>query len=199
LVPSILNPSDLGGQSMKALVLSIALIAPFTSAGQVRDPHAAQRFPRLASACVPIAPLSTVRAIVRAESNFYPYALSVNRPRRMGLRLRRQPRSQEEAVYWTRWLLEHHYTISAGLMQINSIDAAEHGVGAEQLFDPCRNLQLGWRILTEKYQSAAAKHGPGQQALLEALSLYNSGSPRLGFINGYVARLVLGEFPFRKP
>ncbi len=178
---------------MKTLTLITTLFIAVSA--YARDPQAAQPFEQLAATCTPTAPLITIRAVVRAESNFYPNALSINQPKRSRTRLARQPHSKEEAIYWTRWLLDHHYTISGGLMQINSEDAHQHGIVVDQLFDPCLNLQLGWKILTEKYRSATIKYGAGQQALLEALSLYNSGSPRLGFVNGYVARVLHGEFP----
>jgi type IV secretion system protein VirB1 len=151
-------------------------------------------FDRTVARCIPSAPLTTVRAIVRAESDFLPLALSINRPMHTHKKLAHQPHSREEALAWTRWLLQNDYVVSVGLMQINIVDAAAHGFTPKELFDTCTNLKLGWKILTEKYQTPATKYGPGQRALLEALSLYNSGSPRLGFLNGYVYRVLAGEF-----
>jgi type IV secretion system protein VirB1 len=172
-------------------VIPFLVLLPASSANA--DRVSLDTFSALVSRCTPQAPLSTIRAIVRVESGFAPYALSINRPQKTHLRLKRQPHSKEEALYWTTWLVQHGFTVSAGLMQVNIEDATKHGFAATDLFDPCTNLKLGWHILTEKYQSPAAKFGPGQQALLEALSLYNSGSRTLGFSNGYVSSVIKGE------
>jgi type IV secretion system protein VirB1 len=183
---------------MKPLLMA-TLLCGITPLAFARDPKAAEGFPLLAADCTPNAPLNTLRAMVRVESNFYANALSVNQPKRTNTRLTRQPQSKQEALAWTRWLLRNNYTVSVGLMQVNSVDATQRGIALEQLLDPCLNIKIGWQILTEKYQAPAAKYGPGQKALLEALSLYNSGSPRLGFSNGYVARVIHGEFPTTSP
>ncbi len=155
-----------------------------------------------ATQCIPQAPLNVVRAVVRTESAFHPLALSINYPESAAARhglpqgkifLKRQPRTKNEALYWTHWLLSHNYTVSIGLMQVNIQDARKDQLDAGKLLDPCTNLQEGWRIFDRKYQAAARSVGPGQNALRRALSLYNSGSPTRGFENGYVSGVVTGE------
>jgi type IV secretion system protein VirB1 len=146
--------------------------------------------------------LVTLRAIARAESGFYPYALSIDYPRRIArehgfkdgeIFLARQPKNLEEAQMWTHWLLQTGQSVSIGLVQISTQHALGLGLSVDQLFDPCTNVHAGARILKEKYQRSAILHGEGQEALLHALSEYNSGSSILGFDNGYVINVVDGE------
>jgi len=79
-------------------------------------------------------------------------------------------------------------------MQISTQHAADLGLSADQLFDPCTNVRAGAQILAVEYQRAAALDGEGQTALRRALSEYNSGSPIVGFDNGYVSIVADGEF-----
>ena len=135
--------------------------------------------------CAPQVAPSTIQAIIRTESNFNPLALNVN-----GARLASQPRSVTEAVSWSRWLIDNNYSIDMGLMQINSRNLQRLGLTAEEVFDPCRNIQAGARILQSDYERAAKIHGPGNKALMLAISSYNTGSFERGFRNGYVEKVV---------
>ncbi|PYV63562.1 MAG: hypothetical protein DMG97_37380 [Acidobacteria bacterium] len=161
------------------------------------------QFRTIASACAPEIPIVTLRAIVRAESAFHPYALSLDYPQRTAkeqgfsggqIFLARQPRALREARGWARWLNHNGKSVSIGLMQVSTKHLADLGLTADQLFDPCTNVHAGAEIFQTKYQHAAAHSGPGQEALREALSEYNSGSSVVGFDNGYVANVVDGEF-----
>jgi type IV secretion system protein VirB1 len=152
-------------------------------------------FNALAQACAPMVEVSTLRAIARTESAFNPNALSVNYPKRTAAKagyssgyahLARQPRDRGEALSWAKWLTSNGYTVSIGLLQVNSEHLAKYKVTLEQAFDPCVNLVLGGVLLKQKYTVAVANHGHGQRALNEALSMYNTGSRSLGFENGYV-------------
>ena len=142
-------------------------------------------------------------SIAHVESGFHPYALSLDYPRRTareqgladgGIFLARQPKNLTEALAWTHWLLRHGRSVSIGLMQISTQHAADLGLSADQLFDPCTNVRAGAQILAVEYQRAAALDGEGQTALRRALSEYNSGSPIVGFDNGYVSIVADGEF-----
>jgi type IV secretion system protein VirB1 len=165
-------------------------------------------FRQLAEECAPDIPLVTLRAIARTESAFHPYALSLNYPRRTarehgmssgGIALARQPRTLTEAQAWTQYLLKRGRSVSVGLMQVNSEHLADLNLTADQLFDPCTNIRAAARLLTAKYQQAAAISGDGQAALQQALSEYNSGSAFLGVANGYVTSVIVGEFDTRQP
>jgi|SRR5215472_3181666 len=160
-----------------------------------------EQFSSLAAHCVPDAPLSTLSAIARAESDFYPLAVSINYPEHSAARrgfkhsrivLHRQPASVQEALQWIAWLERNGYTVSVGLMQVSLESATFYGIDRGELLDPCMNLRIGWGIFLSKYEQAVEQKGNSQEALKYALSLYNSGSPSIGFNNGYVSR-VTGE------
>ena len=81
--------------------------------------------------------LDTLEAVALTESALHPYALSLNYPATVaaynGLHnqevyLTRQPATLPEAIHWTRWFHSRGYTVSIGLMQINSENAARYGV-----------------------------------------------------------------------
>jgi len=190
-------------------LLSLTLGLSSLCAAQARASREANQrltpeaFVQLATTCAPEIPLVTLRAIARTESDFRPYALSLNYPRHFaqehgysnaGFFLAHQPQTLAEARAWTHRFLSHGYSVSIGLMQINSKHAADLGLTPDQLFDPCTNIRAAVRILSKSYQEASGTLGEGQAALLQALSLYNSGSASIGFSNEYVPRVVRGEF-----
>jgi type IV secretion system protein VirB1 len=84
-------------------------------------------------------------------------------------------------------LIDAGLSIDMGLGQINSRNLSWLGLTLESVFDPCRNLQAMQAVLLSGYEKAAKTHGPGQQALVAALSAYNTGHPERGVRNGYVA------------
>jgi type IV secretion system protein VirB1 len=136
--------------------------------------------------CAPNVAVSTMHAIIRAESGFDPLALHVNG----NVRLRRPPRTAAEAAAWSGWLIGQGYSVDMGLMQINSRNLARLNLTPAAVFDPCRNVRAGAAILTAQYGLAAQTHGAGPHALLRAISAYNTGSFDAGFRNGYVARVM---------
>ena len=155
-------------------------------------------FQTLAQSCAPTVPVSTLEAIARTESALYPYALSINRPHQLArhqgwshgtITLERQPASREEAILWTKWLLARGVTVSIGLLQVNSNHAKALHITVEQLFEPCKNLWAGAAVLAVNYSATALAQGEGLPALDTALSYYNSGTPRIGFQNGYVSQV----------
>lgn len=155
-------------------------------------------FVSLAGRCAPGAPADTLLAIANTESALYANAISINRPyaaaRRAGysdgqLVLRKQPKDRKEATYWLSWFGIHRYTVSIGLMQVNSEMAPRFHLKPEQLLEPCTNLRVGAAILISVYTESAREMGEGFYALDVALSLYNSGNSITGFRNGYVANI----------
>ena len=150
----------------------------------------------MAARCAPGVPGDTLLAIARTESGLNPYAISINRPkaaaRRAGhpdgqLILAKQPKNVKEAKSWLRRLSVHHYTVSVGLMQVNVDTARQFHMKPDQLLDSCTNLRVSAAILIRLYTESAREMGEGFRALDVALSLYNTGDPRTGFQNGYVA------------
>jgi type IV secretion system protein VirB1 len=161
-------------------------------------------FQTLAQSCAPSVPVSTLEAIARTESALYPYALSINRPHQLARRqgwnrgtitLKRQPASREEAIAWAKWLLSQQITVSIGLLQVNSEHAKGLQLTVEQLFEPCTNLGAGAMLLAQTYAVAARGQGEGLPALDTALSYYNTGTPHIGFQNGYVSQVRSNSEP----
>ena len=155
--------------------------------------------------CLPMAPLSTLNAIVRVESGGNPNAMDIDFTKSLlkrwrlpngALRLKRQPATPEEALAWLRYFEQHAISVDVGLMQVSTAEAERRGLAPESLLDPCNNLRAGWEILEEAYQTEVSTYGPGQTALQHALSRYNTGDTERGFDNGYVRR-VLAAFSER--
>jgi type IV secretion system protein VirB1 len=164
-------------------------------------------FASLAGRCAAGAPADTLLAIARTESALNVNAISINRPnaaaRRAGysdgqLVLTKQPKDRREAMYWLHWFLLRRYTVSIGLMQVNSEMAPQFHVKPDQLLEPCTNLRIGAAILISVYTHLAREIGEGFSALDAALSFYNTGNPTAGFRNGYVAK-VYAAAPIRSP
>jgi type IV secretion system protein VirB1 len=137
--------------------------------------------------CAPNVAPSTMLAIVHVESHGNPLALSVNGKQR----LVRQPSSNIEAISWAKWLLINGYSFDIGLTQVNSRQMRRLGLQPEAMFDPCKNLAAGARVLTEYYAAAIKKYGAGQTALRAAISADNSGNHTGGIANGYVNRVAV--------
>ena len=128
----------------------------------------------------------TLQAIIHTESADNPLALNVNGR----MRLQYQPKSRDDAIGWSMWLIKRGYSIDMGLMQINSRQLARFNMTAADAFDACKNIRTGAAILTEHYSRATQTHGQGREALLHAISAYNTGNFEGGFRNGYVARVM---------
>jgi type IV secretion system protein VirB1 len=177
------------------------LLLGFVTNAQAQLTHARLSdadFVSLARRCAPGAPADTLLAIARTESALNANAISINRPnaaaRRAGysdgqLVLTKQPNDRTEATNWLHWFLLRRYTVSIGLMQVNSEMAPHFHVKPDQLLEPCTNLRIGAAILISVYTDLAREMGEGFSALDVALSFYNTGNPTAGFRNGYVANV----------
>ena len=195
--------------SILAILLSMAAASaqaqgPTATFLEPNDRYSQNHMIVLFKNCAPNAALNTMLAIATTESGFHPYAISVNSPQKLASRagltskaieLQRQPASKLEAVLWMRWFLQHRISVSVGLLQINTDNAARFHLNPEQLFDPCTNIAVGANLLAEAYaaQMQAAPNDP--DALLHALSIYNSGTANFGFYNGYVDRILKNARP----
>jgi type IV secretion system protein VirB1 len=189
----------------------LCLLLGLVTSAQAQRPHARlseAEFVSLAGHCAPGAPADTLLAIATTESALHANAISINRPnaaaRRAGysdgqLVLTKQPKDRKEATYWLHWFLRRRYTVSIGLMQVNSEMAPQFRLKPEQLLEPCTNLRVGAAILISLYTDLAREMGEGFSALDVALSFYNSGDPITGFRNGYVAGVYAHAPPRNSP
>ncbi len=150
---------------------------------------------QLVAQCAPnVAPV-TMMAIIRVESGGNPLALNVNGKQRLA----RQPASLLEALAWADWLIQKGYSIDMGLAQVNSRHLQRFGLTPQTLFEPCYNIFIGARILTENYANATRKFSDNQAALRAAISAYNTGNHSAGFSNGYVRKVTAAASKIAPP
>ena len=139
----------------------------------------------LTSQCAPAVAPATLISIVDVESRFDPLAIGVN----SGPKLPRRASNADEAARIARRLIKAGGSVDLGIGQINSRNLAWLGLTIEEAFEPCANLKAAARILTDNYRRAGKTEADPQNALRAALSLYNTGHPKRGVHNGYVARV----------
>jgi type IV secretion system protein VirB1 len=129
---------------------------------------------------------STMRAIVKTESNNNPWAIGLNH----GKKLKYQPMSLTQAKSWVSYLEKAGYDFDVGLAQVNIRNIHKSGYSIIDMLDPCFNLYVASDILRKNYKSALQTTNNSQEALYKALSAYNTGNYHSGFNNGYVQRVV---------
>lgn len=140
----------------------------------------------LAIRCAPDVAPETLLSVVQVESGFEPFAIGVN-----GAARRSQVAdTREEAVASALAHIAAGRSVDLGLAQINNKSLGWLGLTVEQAFEPCANLAAAARILSDSYARGNASQVGVQPALQTALSLYNTGDPRRGFANGYVAKVL---------
>jgi type IV secretion system protein VirB1 len=153
----------------------------------------------LRSRCIPEASLTTLRAIVRVESNGNPNAMQIDFPTALlrqwhlpagTLRLERQPSKRRQALDWLAYFQRYTVFVDLGLMQVSTAEAQRLGLSPESLLEPCTNLRVGWQILEEDYRREIKTYGAGQEALRHAISRYNTGDSQRGIDNGYLSRVL---------
>ena len=140
----------------------------------------ADEFADLAQRCAPSVAVDTLRAIVKTESSFNPYAIGV-----VGGSIP-QPKSFHEAMAAIARLELAGANYSVGLGQINKSNFAAFGIDAAKALDACTNLSVAAQILGDCY-ARAQKNGTTQSKNLhDALSCYYSGNFKQGYSHGYV-------------
>lgn len=139
-------------------------------------------FAQLAAACGPWVHTDTLAAVARAESAFNPLAIADNTSGRA-----HAPATRRAAEALARDLLREGHSLDLGLMQLNSTTLARLGLGVAAAFEPCRNIAAGAQVLAAGFDPRNGEDA--QQALVRALSRYNTGTPSHGVANGYVARV----------
>ncbi|AYH00990.1 lytic transglycosylase domain-containing protein [Citrobacter freundii] len=116
---------------------------------------------------------STAFDVAKVESSFNPYAVAEIVPKEerapgsLGV-ISHQPTSKQTAINIIKRVAAKGRRYSVGLMQITSTNFRHYGVTAHDLLDPCINLSIFERILTDCYQRGGT--------LKRALSCYYSGN-----------------------
>jgi len=134
-------------------------------------------------ACGPAVHPYTTAALIVAESKGNPYAIGDNTTKRSYF-----PSTKPEAVALASKLLQSGHRLDMGLTQISSPWLKPWAVSLDQVFDACTNIRLGTYILADNYQRCATSGLGEKDALLCALSRYNTGTATGGY--EYVYRVL---------
>jgi type IV secretion system protein VirB1 len=140
--------------------------------------------------CAPNIAPSTMAAIVRVESGGDPLAIGDNTTGRSYY-----PSDRASAEALARQLLKAGHSLDLGIAQIDSMNFAGFGVTPHGIFNPCINLSIGAKILSDDYAVAVRRYGNGQIALRHAIGMYNTGSLDAGarYVNRVLAAAGLHE------
>ncbi len=133
-------------------------------------------FLSLAMQCAPTVHPDTAQDVARVESGFNPLAIGV-----VGQKKGIFPASLHEALAQVKRLRGEGKNFSVGLMQINQANFKRYAVEADELFNPCVNLSVFEKIITDCYQRG--------KTLKRALSCYYSGN----FVAGQKKESAFGE------
>ncbi|MDJ4288747.1 lytic transglycosylase domain-containing protein [Salmonella enterica] len=133
----------------------------------------ATAFLSLAMHCAATIHPDTSAMIARTESGFNPYAIAEIRPARehpsgSGHVISHFPDNRNAAMNIISRIQSKGRRYSVGLMQITSTNFKQYGITAHDLLDPCINLSVYEKILTDCYQRG--------RDLKRALSCYYSGN-----------------------
>ncbi|WGM08756.1 lytic transglycosylase domain-containing protein [Arsenophonus nasoniae] len=120
-------------------------------------------FLALAMQCAPSVHPDTALAVARVESGLNPYAIGI-----VGVKKGLFPESKNQALSHVNQLKTQGKRYSLGLMQITSTNFKTYHVNDEQLFNPCTNLAIFEKIMTDCYQRGGS--------LKRALSCYYAGN-----------------------
>jgi type IV secretion system protein VirB1 len=157
---------------------------------------AASELVELMSRCAPTVHPTTLSAIIRTESGGNKYALADAGPGHLPWRIRKNmvrsfyPQTLQDAAGIARGLIDKGHIVAIGLTQLSSRNLKRLGLTVEEVLEPCTNLRSGGQILTEFYMNALKKYQEPNQALLAAISAYNTGNFQNGFSNGYVKTVL---------
>lgn len=120
---------------------------------------------------------ATAFDVAKVESSFNPYAIAEIVPKKERTlegphAISYMPANREAAMDIVRRAEQKGRRYSVGLMQITSSNFKQYGVTAHELLDPCINLAVFERILTDCYRRGGS--------LKRALSCYYSGNFNTG-------------------
>lgn len=123
-------------------------------------------FLALAMQCAPSIHPDTALDVSRVESSIRPLAIGIVGQNGVF------PATLGNALEWVQQLQAQGKNYSVGVMQINQSNFSKYHVTARQLFDPCTNLSVFEKILTDCYRRGGT--------LKRALSCYYSGTFNAG-------------------
>lgn len=126
----------------------------------------------VAAACGHLVHPAMTERVIQIESQGQPFAIHDNSTARQWT-----PSTLSEAVHVAHALIASGHNLDLGLMQINyRVWLQPTAFPLERAFDACTNVALGTTILSANYASALTRSTSSDDALMKALSQYNSGS-----------------------
>ncbi|ARL04295.1 lytic transglycosylase domain-containing protein [Burkholderia pseudomallei] len=170
--------------------------APLLLASVVAQSAHAGELDALIVSCAPLVSPVTMGKLVRVESSGHLFAVSDDGPANLPWRQRKRmlrsftPSTMPEAVAIARRLHDTGHLFGVGPAQVSSRNFARFGLSIEAALDPCTNLRVGSQILTAFYLDARRTRPDPAEAVLAAISAYNTGNFVDGFYNGYVNKVV---------
>ncbi|MBV6695267.1 lytic transglycosylase domain-containing protein [Serratia quinivorans] len=134
-------------------------------------------FIALAMQCAATVHPDTAMDVARVESGFNPYAIAEIIPKKQRLEGGRSvithlPKNKSDAISIVNDIEKKKRRYSVGLMQITSTNFAKFNVDAEKLFNPCINLTVFEKIITDCYTRG--------KTLKNGLSCYYTGNFNTG-------------------
>lgn len=141
--------------------------------------------------CAPTVHPTTVAAIISVESRGNPFAIFDNK-----LKIPFYPKTRGVAYQIASALISSGHSVDIGMMQINSQHIKPMNLSLHSLFDPCYNISVGGKILTDNYYRYL-KNSPETDALRKAISAYNTGHPFRGEL--YVSKVGLAAKKIASP
>lgn len=175
-----------------ALRLAMVLLAgaALASVAQAEDLEGMMR------RCAPQVHPTTLKALMHVESSAHAFAVSDDGPAGLPWETRKTmlrsfyPGSREEAISIAETLVRQGHLVGVGPLQVSVRNVARLGSTLRSAFEPCENIRLGGAVVVENFVAASRRYKNPQQALLAAISLYNTGTYDKGFRNGYVRKVV---------
>lgn len=120
-------------------------------------------------------PTDIMIAVTGIESNFNPYAIGVVKG------YVKQPTNLSEAISSAKMLHANGRNFSMGIAQVNKYNLKAYGLNYETVFDPCKNLNAGSKILLDCFKRAEKVSSSINAAWEKAFSCYYSGNFKTGF------------------
>lgn len=133
--------------------------------------------------CAPTVHPDTISDITNTESGLNPFAIAEIVPVKGGASrvISHLPQSKDEALKIVEDIKQKKHRYSVGLMQITSSNFPGFGVTAETMLNPCDNMAVAAKIITDCYLRGGS--------LPRALSCYYSGN----FESGQRAEKAFGN------
>ena len=142
------------------------------------------------AACGPWVHADTLRAVAVVESGANPWAIGTPHGAIF-------PRTRADASRELARALRREPSVDIGLMQINSQWIARLRIAPDALLDPCVNVRVAAAVLAANFVAASRPGRSHVQALVAALSAYNSGSETAAL--GYAAKVFSASTPSPSP